>query len=175
MFLVSARLYTTVDNERLDVTCYPETRYSAEMRSFMDTIFLGIVATGVLFALCSAISHYSSKHHRKIRKKTVCGKKEHLCYKFWKKYPLDVCCEAAVIALSLALFLYTCLLKNTSVEIVLTRRDVHHWEKENLNIVIIGGMTLSWLLCMWTICYAICKKEEFIKNLVDLTTGNEEG
>lgn len=100
-------------------------------------------------------------------------KKEHLFYKFWKKYILDVCSEAASIALSLVL--YTCTLRNTSVEIVLTRIDVHHWEKENLNIVIIGGMTLSWLLCMWTICYAVCKKEEFIKNPVDLTTGNEKG
>ena len=57
----------------------------------------------------------------------------------------------------------------------MTCRDVHHWYKANLNIVIIGGMALILLLCIWTICDAICKKEQFIKDLVDLTTVNEEG
>lgn len=171
MSLVSAKLYQNVVNRRLDGICYPQTRSFAEMMPCMAwTIFWSC-----FFAFYRALSHDSSKLYPKIREKTVCSKKEHLCYKFWKKYLRDVCYEAELIALSLVLFLYTCTLRNTSVEIVLTRRDVHHWEKENLNIVIIGGMTHSWLLCMWTICHAICKKEEFIKNLVDLTTGNEEG
>lgn len=36
-------------------------------------------------------------------------------------------------------------------------------------------MAFILLLCISTICYAICKKKEFIKDLVDLTTGKEEG
>jgi len=159
MVYVSERLHQKVGYERL------QTRYPAE---YFTESFLCMSMTALVII-------YSSMNRLKIRKKTVCSKKEHLWYKFWEKYLLDVWFEAAVIAYSLVLFCHTCTLRNTSVEIVLTRRDIHHWYKSNLNIVIIGGMTLSWLLCMWTICYAICKKEEFIKDLVDLTTGNEEG
>ena len=139
-----------------------------------------------LFVSWSAINLYSSKHLPKIRKKTIYNEKKHLCHEFWKKFLLHVCFEAVVITVLLVPFCYAqkmyftentynCTLRNASVEIVVTCRDIHHWYKANLNIVIIGGMALILLLCIWTICDAICKKEEFIKDLVDLTTGNKEG
>ena len=196
LIIVLASLHQTADNGRLDFACHPETnvvltqeclsRYSAEMRSFIYPFFLVRITAGALFVLWSAVSFYSSKNVPKIRKKTIYSEKEHLCHEFWWKFLLHVCCEAVVIAVSLVLFCYNqkmyfsedsynCTLRNASVEIVVRCRDIHHWEKANLNIFIIGGMALILLLCISTICYAICKKKEFIKDLVNLTTGNEEG
>ena len=70
---------------------------------------------------------------------------------------------------------YNCTLTNASAEIVVKCRDIGHRDKGNLNSAIIGVMALILLSCIWTIRSTICKKEEFIKDLVDLTTGNEEG
>ena len=195
MFLVLASL-DKIDNARLDFRCHPEindaltqecvSRFSAERRSFIDPYFFVRITAGTLFVLWSAINLYSSKHLPKIRRKTVYREREHLCHEFWTKFLLHVCCEAVVIAVLLVLFCctqkmyftentYNCTLRNASVEIVVTCRDIRHWDKANLNFVIIGGMALILFLCIWTICYVICKKEEFIRDLVDLTTGNDEG
>lgn len=197
MFLVLASLDKIADNGRLDFRCHPEindalmqeclSRFPEERRSFIDPYFFVRITAGTLFVLWSAINLYSSKHLPKIRRKTVYREREHLCHEFWTKFLLHVCCEAVVIAILLVLFCCTqkmyftenaynnCTIRNASVEIVVTCRDVHHWDKANLNIFIIGGMALILLLCIWAICYAICKKEEFIKDLVNLTTENEEG
>ncbi|XP_067045206.1 uncharacterized protein [Acropora muricata] len=196
LIILLASLHQTADNGRLDFTCHPETnnvltqeclsRYSAEMRSFIHPYFLVRITAGALFALWSAVSFYSSKNVPKIRKNAIYSEKEHLCHEFWGKFLLHVCCEAVVIAALLVLFCYTqkmyfsedsynCTLRNASVEIVVTCRDIHHWEKAHLNIFIIGGMAFILLLCISTICYAIFRKKEFIKDLVDLTKGNEEG
>lgn len=194
MFAILASPYKTVNNDRLDFTCYPETndvltqecfsRYSGEMRSFIYPYFLVQITAGALFVLWSSLSLNSSKYLRKIRKKTIYSEKERLCHEFWGKLLLHVCCEAVVIAVLLVLFGYTqkmslsedsysCTLRNALVEIVVTCRDLHHWQKAYLNNFIIMSMALSLLLCMWTICHATCIKEEFIKDLVDLTTGDD--
>ena len=197
LIIVLASLHQTADNERLDFTCHPETndvltqeclsRYSAEMRSFIYPYFLVRVTAGALFVLWSAISLYSSKHLPKIRKKTIYSQKEHLCREFWGKFFLHVCCEAVVIFVLLVLFCYTqkmyftensynCTVRNASLEIVLTCRDDHHRNKSNTNIVIIGGMAFILFLCLWAIFDGMYKKENFIKELVDLnTTENEKG
>ncbi|XP_044180798.1 uncharacterized protein LOC114951539 [Acropora millepora] len=196
MILVLAILYDTVNNGRLDFRCHPEindalmqeclSRYYAEMRSFIDPYFMVRITAVALFVLWSAINLYSTALLRKMRKKTIYGKERRLFHKIRKKFLLHLCCGAVVIAVSLALFCYAqkvyfsedrykCTLRNASVEIVVTCRDIHHWDKANLNIFIIGGMALILLLCIWAICYAICKKEEFIKDLVDFAKGNEEG
>ncbi|XP_015761088.1 PREDICTED: uncharacterized protein LOC107340256 [Acropora digitifera] len=193
IFAVLASPYKTVNNDRLDFTCYPETndvltqecfsRYSAEMRSFIYPYFLVQITAGALFVLWSSLSLNSSKYLQKVRKKTIYSEKEHLCHEFWGKLLLHVCCEAVVIAVLLVLFFYTqkmyfsedsydCTLRNALVDVV-TCRDLHHWQKAYLNNFIIMWMALSLLLCMWTICHATCKKEEFIKDLVDLTTGDD--
>ena len=196
MFSLLASLYETVNNGWLDFRCYPETndvltqechsRYSAEMISLIDPNLLVIITTGTLLVLWGAIGHYSSKNLQKI-KKAISSKKEHLCQEFWVRFLLHICFEAVVIAGLSVFFCYThtqmylkenaynCTLTNASAEIVVMCRDIRHRDKANLNIAIIGVMALILLSCIWTICSAICKKEEFIKDLVDLTTGNEEG
>ena len=190
IFQIVAILDKMADNGRLDFRCDPEindvltqecfSRYSAEMRSFIDPCFFLTIIAGTLFVSWGAIILYTSKHLPKIRK-TVYREKEHLCRDFWKTFLLHVCCEAVVIAVLLVRFCYAQKIYfvensyncNALVETAVTCRDAHHWDKANLIIVVIGGMALIFLLCIWKILYAICKEEEFIKDLLDLTTGNE--
>lgn len=191
-----ASLDKTADNGRLDFTCNPEvnselsqeclSRYSVEMSSFLDLHFFTRTTASILIVFWSARKTYRSQYLKKIRRKTVYQEKEQLCRECWKNFLLHVCCEAVVIAFLLLLLCYTqkmhftestynCTPEKTLVEVVVTCRDVPHRYKANLIIVIIGVMALIFLLCIWTIYYATCRKEEFIKDLLDLTTGNEEG
>ena len=114
MFPLLASLYETVNNGRLDFRCFPETnnaltqechsRYSAEMISLIDPIFLVIITTGTLLVFWGAIGHYSSKHLQKT-KKALYSKKEHLCHEFWGRFLLHICFEAVVLCCSIGLVL----------------------------------------------------------------------
>ena len=195
MFLALPSLDVTADKGRLDFKCHCKTndvilrptpeylsRFSAEMRSFINPHFLAWITAITLFVLWSAIILYSAKQLPKIRRTTVYSEKEHLCHEFWKKFCLHVYCETVVIAVSLVLLWYTqrmylteniyyCPLKN-----VVTCSIVHLQDKANPLIVIIGVIWVFILaLGLWTIYDAIYNKEEFIKNLVNSATGNEEG
>ena len=102
-------------------------------------------------------------------------KKEALCREFWKNFFRHVCCEAVVIAVSLA---YLCYTQKMSTLYCPLNNDVtcsieQHWD--NPVNVIIGGMGFIWVLSMLTICDAICNEETFIKDLVNAPTGKEEG
>ena len=190
MFLVLPRLDLTANNGRLEIKCHPETnnaltqeclsRYSAETRSFISPHFWVQITASLLFVLWSAIIFYSAKQLPKIKRTTVYSEKEHLCREFWKKFFLHVCCEAVVIAVSLANLCYT--QKKYLTEYIFhchVKNDVtcsikHHWDKENPITVTIAGMSLIWVLCMLTIYDAICNKEAFIKDLVNSSTGKED-
>ena len=150
------------------------------MRSSISPHFLVRITVYTLVVLWIAIICYSGKHLPKIKGTTVYSEKEHLCHEFWKKFLFHVCCKTVFIAVSLVLLCYTqkmyltentyyCPLKN-----VVTCSIVPHWDKDPI-IHIIGGMVFLLVLCVWTIYDAIRNKEEFIKDLVNLTTGNEEG
>ena len=191
MLLVLPSLDLTADNRKLDIKCHPETNdsltqeclslYSAETRSsFRPHILAWITATLVL-VLWGTIILFSAKQLPKIKGMTVYRKKEPLCRKFWNKCFLHVCSEAVVVAVSLGYLCYTqkmyltentfyCRLKND-----VTCGIEHHRDIENPIIIIIGGMSTILLFCMLTICDAICNKEAFIKDLVNSSTGKEEG
>ena len=190
MLFVLPSLDLTAYNGRPDIECHPKTidvvtqeclsRYSAEMTSFISPYFLVRTTASILFVFWSGIIVYSAKHLPKVKRTTVYSEKERLCREFWKKFFLHVCCETVLIAVSLVLLCYTqkmYLTENTyycPLSDGVTCSIVYQWEKENPIFVIIGGMVLL-VLCVLTICDAIYNKEEFIKDLVNSTTGNEEG
>ena len=191
MLLVLPSLDLTPKDERLDIQCHPKTndevtpeclsKYSAETKSFITPYFLVWMTASLLFVFWSTIIFHSAKDVQKIKRMTSSREKEHLCREFWKKFFLHVCCETVLIAVSLVLLCYTQKMYLTESTYYCPLRDgvtcsiVYQWEKENPIFVIIGGMVLLLVLCMWTICDAICNEEEFIKDLVNSTTGNEEG
>ena len=191
MLLVLPSLDLTADDGMLDIKCHPKANdvviqdclslYSAETRPFISSHFLVWITASLLIVLWNAIIFYNAKELPKIKRTIVYSEKEALCCKFWKKFFLHVCCEAVVVAVSLAYLCYTqkmyltentfnCHLKND-----VTCNIEPHWDIENPIIIIIGGMSTILVFCMLTICDAICNKEAFIKDLVNSSTGKEEG
>lgn len=180
MLLVLPSLDLTADNERVDIKCHLQTdevviRKCLSSYSFISPRLLAWITASLVFFLWSAIIFYSAKQLPKIKRMTHYRKKEALCRGFWKNFFRHVCCEAVVIAVSLAYLCYTqkmstfhCPLKNN-----VTCSIEQHWD--NPVIVVIGGMLLIWVLCMLTIFDAICHKEAFIKDLANTPTGKEEG
>ena len=191
MLLVLPSVDLTADNRKLDIRCHPETNdsltqeclllYSAETRSLISPHFLVWITASLVSVLWSTITFFSAKQLPKIKGMTDHRKKEPLCREFWNKCFLHVCSEAVVVAVSLAYLCYTqkmyltentfdCHLKND-----VTCSIEHHRDIENPTIIIIGGMSTILLFCVLTICDAICNKEAFIKDLVNSSTGKEEG
>ena len=188
LFLRSLDL--TAGNRKLGIKCQPETNdsltqdclslYSAEIRSSISLRFLAWFTTSLVLVLWGTMIFYSKKQLPKIKRADY-RKKEALCREFWNKFFLHVCSEAVVVAVSLAYLCYTqkmyvtentfyCRQKNN-----VTCRIEHHRDIENPIIIVMGGMTTILLFCMLTICDAICRKEAFIKDLVNSSTSKEEG
>ena len=87
-----------------------------------------VMTAVALVVLWSSIILYSSKHLKKVRRKTDLSEKKQLCHELWKKSLLHVCCEALVIILILIFFYctqeislpetYNCSVWNASKEII---------------------------------------------------------
>ena len=159
-------------------------KYSADMSSFLHPNTFAWMTAVTLVVLWSSIILYSSKHLKKVRRKTDFSEKQQLCHELWKKSLLHVCCEALVIILILIFFYYTqeislpetynCSVWNASKEIIQTCEDVHHREKSKLNWVYVFMMVFLIVLCIVTIFHALCHKERFINDLLDLNTNENE-
>ena len=192
-FLVLVNLDT--GNGRLDFTCHGSeandelkrqcfSKYSADMSSFFLPYTFVLMTAGVLFFLWNIILAYSSKHLKKIRRKADDIGRKQLCHELWEKSLLHVYGELALVIFALILFFctqeitlpetYNCTLWNASKETVLTCEDVHHWGKSKLNYTIIFVMAVLVVFCIATIVDALCNKECFIKDLLDLNTKENE-
>ena len=179
---------------RLDFFCSSEaddgitqqcfSKYSADMSSFLHPNTFAWMTAVALVVLWSSIILYSSKHLKKIRRKTDLSEKKQLCHELWKKSLLHVCCEALVIILILIFFYctqeislpetYNCSVWNASKEIIQTCEDVRHWDKSKLNCSYVFMMAFLVVLCIVTIFDTLCHKECFIKDLLDLNTNKNE-
>ncbi|XP_067044831.1 uncharacterized protein [Acropora muricata] len=159
-------------------------KYSADMSSFSHPNTFAWMTAVTLVFLWSFIILYGSKLLKKIRRKTDFSEKKQLCHELWKKSLLHVCCEALVIILILIFFYctqeislpetYNCPVGNTSNEIIQTCEDVYHREKSKLNWAYVFMMVFLIVLCIVTIFYALCHKERFINDLLDLNTNENE-
>ena len=178
-------------NDILSFMCHPETsdfhkekcfaQYTAEMSPFMRPYLFSLLTAGILFVLWTSMILYSLGHLPKIRRATDSSAREHLCHDFWKMFLLHVGSEAVAVSVTLGLFCYTqkihfagtynCTLM---IESVTTCIDVHHRDKSILNIFFIGGLALILLLCLGTVCQAMGNRENFIKELQDLNTPENE-
>lgn len=118
MLPVLPSLDLTADNRKPAIKCHPETNdsltqeclslYSAETRSLISPHILAWITAILVLVLWGTIIFFSANQLLKIKGMTVYRKKEPLCRKFWKKFFLHVCSEAAVVAVSLAYLCYTC-------------------------------------------------------------------
>ncbi|XP_015775825.1 PREDICTED: uncharacterized protein LOC107353949 isoform X2 [Acropora digitifera] len=124
---------------------------------------------------------YSLGHLPKIRRATDSSARENLCHDFWKMVLLHVGSEAVAVSVTLGLFCYTQTIHfagtyncTLMIESVTTCIDVHHRDKSILNIFFIGGLALILLLCLGTVCQAMGNRENFIKELQDLNTPENE-
>ena len=166
------------DNDELKRQCY--SKYSADTSSFFLPYTFVLMTAGVLFFLWNLMLAYSSKHLKKIRRKADDIGRKQLCDELWGKSLLHVYSELALVIFALILFFctqeitlpetYNCTVWNASKETVLTCKDVHHWSKSKLNYTIILVMAVLVVLCIATIFDAMCNKECFIKDLLDLNT-----
>ena len=169
-------------DDRVTRQCF--SKYSADMSSFLHPNTIAWMTAVTLFVLWGLIILYSSKHLKKIRRKTDFSEKKQLCHELWEKSLLHVCCEALVIILILIFFYYTqeislpetynCPVGNASKEIIQTCEDVHHREKSKLNFAYVFMMVFLIVLCIVTIFHALCHKERFINDLLDLNTNENE-
>ena len=179
---------------RLDFFCSSEAddgitqqcflKYSADMSSFLHPNTIAWMTAVALAVLWSSIVLYSSKHLKKIRRKTDFSEKQQLCHELWKKSLLHVCCEAIVIIQTLTIFYctqeislpetYNCSVWNASKEIVQTCVDVHHREKSKLNCAYVFLMVFLIVLCIVTIFDTMCNKEHYLKDLLDLNANENE-
>ena len=175
------------DSGRLDFICHPETNdvhkelcfshYSAEMSPLMQPYFFLLVTACALVVLWTIMIQYSYMHLPKIGRVKVLSEREHLCHEFWKMFLLHVGSEAVVLSVILGLFCYTQKIYfaetyNCALMIapMMTCRDLHHRVKSILNILFIGGMALILLSCIVTVYHAVSNKENFIKELLVLST-----
>ncbi|XP_074634339.1 uncharacterized protein LOC141892909 [Acropora palmata] len=190
--ILLAKLYT--GSGRLGFACSSEaddritrqcfSKYSADMSSFLHPNTIAWMTAVALVVLWSSIILYSSKHLKKIRRKTDLSEKKQLCHELWKKSLLHVCCEALVIILILIFFYctqeislpetYNCSVWNASKEIIQTCEDVRHWDKSKLNCSYVFMMAFLVVLCIVTIFDTLCHNERFIKDLLDLNTNENE-
>ena len=169
-------------DERVTRQCF--SKYSADMSSFLHPNTIACMTAVTLFVLWSFIMLYSSKHLKKIRRKTDLSEKKQLCHELWKKSLLHVCCEALVIILILIFFhctqeislpeTYNCSVWNASKEIIQTCEDVHHWDKSKLNCYYVFMMASLLVLCIATIFDTMYNKECYLKELLDLNTNENE-
>ena len=193
MFLTLAKFDT--GSSRLGFACSSEaddgltrrcfSKYSADMSLFLHPKTFMWMTAWALFAWWNAINLYSDRHLQKIRGETGNSeRKQQLCYELWKNFLLQVGFEALAISLILTFFYstqeislpetYKCSLRNASEEIVLTCEDMHHWDKSNLNFVFFGGMIVLTVLCIAILFHAMCNKEHFIKDLLNLNTKDKK-
>ena len=173
-------------NGRLSFICHPETNAvhkeecysmsSAEMSRLMRPYFSLLVTAFILIALWTTMILYSLRHLPKIRRVKVSSEREHLCLEFWKMMILHVSSETVALSFILGLFCYSQKIhiaathNCTLIVPVMTCLDVDHQLKSILNILFIGGMAFILFLCIATVYQAVYNKENFIKELLVLST-----
>ena len=175
------------DSGRLGFICHPKTNdvlkdlcfshYSAEMSPLVGPHFVTQVTSYALFVLWSAMILYSYLHVQSSEEENVLSEKERLCRGFWNVILFHVGSEAVMLSVILGFFCYTQKIYFPDtyscavlIDAVITCSDQHRQVKLIFNILFIGGMAFILLLCIATVCQAVCNKEKFIKELLVLST-----
>lgn len=188
-FFVLARHDAVTESGRLDFSCDSNItvvdkelcflHYSAEINPLMQLYHFLLVTAFILLVLWAAMIRYSSIHLKKIRGAKFSSEREYLCEHYLNMFLLHVRSEAAFISVILVSFsctqkicsadTYNC---NLNAQVVMCV-EVHHREKRVFNIFFIGWMLFTLFLCILTIVWAQCYKENFIKELLFIldTTG----
>ncbi|XP_067021090.1 uncharacterized protein [Acropora muricata] len=175
-------------NEVAKQGCY--SRYTADMSALLTPYTFTCITGVFLLVFWSAMTLYSVKCLQEFRKASGNERKRHLSYELWQCFLFHVLIEAAFLSVMMVVFchsqtvflpeVYNCPQRNSSMHTAsdqkenLTCSDLYYKQKSEVNVGILGVMSVILFFCIVALCHAWWKRNDFTYELVDWDSSGGE-